>query len=320
MAINYDHGTNSISSTTGYLQLTSKNQIGWKNRIINGAMTVFQRGTTALTVTAGTTVPTVSTGYYNLDRWFIYSLGGNPTVAPIFSNTYVMQITGVAGITEIGVGQRIEAVNMYDLAGQTVTLSWYMSNSVLTTVNVTLSYPTISDTAGPIGTPTKTQIATTPITITSTLSRYAVIFNVPAAATTGLEVLFTVGAQTSGTWNITLVQLEVGSGATAFEFRPQGTEFSLCQRYLEQVPNQGVRGCGYAATAGLTTNYFTSPLQVQKRVAPSSPVTFSISNLTSVAMGTSAYSLVFAFTATAVGNFFWYTNAAAAMTLVNAEL
>jgi hypothetical protein len=44
-----------------------------------------------------------------------------------------------------------------------------------------------------------------------------------------------VGAQTSGTWTIGQAQLEKGSTATSFDYRPYGTEFMLCQRYYQVI-------------------------------------------------------------------------------------
>ena len=204
-----------------------------RNRIINGNMYIAQRATSA-TVTAGTGVPTASTGYPAVDRFFAYSTGANVTAAQVSgsnSNRNLFRITGVASVTAVGVGQRIEALNSYDLAGKTCTLSVDLANSLLTTVTWTANYATTTDTFGTIGTPTKTQIATGTFTVTSTLTRYSVNISVPAAATTGVEILLTVGAQTSGTWDIGNVQFEAGSAATPFERRQYGQELALCQRY-----------------------------------------------------------------------------------------
>jgi len=210
---------------------------GYKNRFINACMRVAQRATSA-TVTAGTGVPTSSTGYPCVDRWFVYSTGANVTAAQVAGSSTTqnrLQITGAASVTAVGVGQRIEANNSYDLNGQTVTLSVDMANSVLTSVTWTANYATTANTFGTIGTPTKTQIATGTFTITSTVTQYAVQIAIPAAATTGIEILFTVGAQTSGTWTIGNPQIELGASATAFDARPLGTELSLCQRYCQAV-------------------------------------------------------------------------------------
>jgi hypothetical protein len=223
-----------------------------RNRIINGNMYIAQRGTSA-TVTAGTTVPTASTGYPCVDRWFVYSTGANVTAAQVAgatNNKNLLQVTGAASVTAVGIGQRIEQLNSYDLAGQTCTLSVNIANSLLTTVTWTASYATTADTFGTIGTPTKTQIATGTFTVTSTLTQYTANIAVPAAATTGIEILFTVGAQISGTWQIGNAQLEVGTVATPFERRQFGQEVALCQRYFAKTFPLTV------APASNTSNYY----------------------------------------------------------------
>jgi len=223
-----------------------------RNRIINGNMYIAQRATSA-TVTAGTGVPTASTGYPAVDRFFAYSTGANVTAAQVSgsgSNRNLFRITGAASVTAVGVGQRIEAVNSYDLAGQTCTLSVDLANSLLTTVTWTANYATTTDTFGTISTPTTTQIATGTFTVTSTLTRYSVNISVPAAATTGVEILLTVGAQTSGTWDIGNVQFEAGTAATPFERRQFGQELYLCQRYYAaQSASQITRAYNYASVA-----------------------------------------------------------------------
>jgi hypothetical protein len=248
-----------------------------RNRIINGAMFVSQRATSA-TVTAGTGVPTASTGYPCVDRFFVYSTGANVTAAQVTSTgatPFLLRITGAASVTAIGVGQRIETNNSIDLAGQTCTLSVELANSLLTTVTWTASYANTTDTFGTIGTPTKTQIATGTFTVTSTLTRYSVNIAVPSAATTGIEILFTVGAQTSGTWDIDNVQLEVGTVATPFERRQFGQELALCQRYYEKSYNQ----TAVPGTAGGSGGYngviaFAKPVST---FAAESSVRFAVS-------------------------------------------
>jgi len=226
-----------------------------RNRLINGNMYIAQRATSA-TVTAGTAVPTASTGYPCVDRWYVYSTGANVTAAQVAgsgSNKNLLQITGAASVTAVGVGQRIEQLNSYDLAGQTATLSVNLANSVLTTVTWTANYATSADTFGTIGTPTKTQIATGTFTVTSTLTQYTTNISIPAAATTGIEILFTVGAQTSGTWTIGNVQLEAGSVATPYERQIYSDQLAQCQRYCYQILSNGASNGGAAGFVGVGT-------------------------------------------------------------------
>lgn len=223
----------SITFPDASVQSTGATGFGFKNRIINGNMALAQRGTSA-TVTAGTAVPTASTGYPCVDRFFVYSTGANVTAAQVAGSgatQYRLQITGAASVTAVGVGQRIEQMNSYDMAGSTATLSVDLANTALSTVTWTASYATTADTFGTIGTPTKTQIATGTFTVSSTVTNFSTQISIPAAATTGIEILFTVGAQTSGTFTVGNVQLTKGATVEAFDVRPVGTELALCQRY-----------------------------------------------------------------------------------------
>jgi hypothetical protein len=67
-----------------------------------------------------------------------------------------------------------------------------------------------------------------------------------SSATGATSVVGTNGA----TFYITGVQLEKGSTATSFDYRPYGTELTLCQRYFEKSQPQG------SAVAGGTAEYF----------------------------------------------------------------
>ena len=233
----------------------------FKNRIINGGFTIDQRNAGASqTITAAAALA------YTTDRWYAYCTGANVTGQQI-AGTYASsknryQFTGAASVTAIGLGQRIEASNSYDLANTTATLSCYISNSLLTSVTWTAYYATTTaDTFGSLASPTVTQIATGTFTVSSTRTQYTTNISIPSAATTGIQIVFSVGAQTSGTWIIDSVQLEKGSTATSFDYRPYGTELSLCQRYYEKSYDIGVvpatattaGSCGSSGLQGVTS-------------------------------------------------------------------
>jgi hypothetical protein len=263
--------TVSVVQVAGDAQITSINNgpiSGTRNRIINGGMAVDQRNAgAAQTFTAAAALA------YSVDRWYGYCTGANVTGQRVQGATvgqYRYQFTGAASVTGIGFGQRIEQLNSADLAGTTATLSVDLANSVLTSVTWTAYYATTADTFGTLASPTRTQIATGTFTVNSTVSRYSTPISIPSAATTGIEIVFTVGAQTSGTWTIGDVQLERGTVATPFERRSYGQEFALCQRYYEIVGAAGSSDIviGGIATAATQYAYVSFPFAVPKRAAP----------------------------------------------------
>ena len=192
---------------------------------------------------------------YSIDRFYGYCTGANVTgqrLAGTAPNEFFYKFTGAASVTAIGFGTRLEATNTMNLAGSTATLSVQLGNSLLTSVTWTAYYASTTDAFGTLASPTRTQIATGTFTVTSALTTYSAQISVPSAATTGIEIVFTVGAQTSGTWAIDNVQLEAGSTATDFERRPIGTELALCQRYYLKKAALTVNGLALAGNASVT--------------------------------------------------------------------
>lgn len=251
-----------------------------RNRIINGAMAVDQRNAGASqTITAGAALA------YTVDRWYGYCTGANVTgqrVTGAVANTYRYQFTGAASVTAIGFAQRIEALNCADLAGKTAALSVDLANSLLTTVTWTAYYANTADTFGTLASPTRTQFATGTFTVNSTVTRYSTNISVSASATTGIEIVFTVGAQTSGTWTIGNAQLEEGSIATPFERRSYGHELALCQRYLPAFNSASTAyyiGTAYATGTNAVNLYI--PFQVATRIPPTGATVSSAAHLTS---------------------------------------
>lgn len=261
----------------------------FRNKLINGAMGIDQRNAgAAQTITAAAALA------YTVDRWYGYCTGANVTgqrVAGTAPNQYNYRYTGAASVTKIGHAQRIEAANCQDLAGTTATLSVDLANSLLTTVTWTAWYANTADTFGTLASPTRTQIATGSFTVNSTLTRYSTNIAIGAAATTGIEIELSVGAQTSGTWTIGRAQLEAGSISTPFENRPIGTELMLCHRYLPCLIAPGYFATGLAYS---TTQWIGHvPFVAESRVAPtgitiSAASDFSVTNgsLASIAAAT----------------------------------
>jgi hypothetical protein len=85
------------------------------------------------------------------------------------------------------------------------------------------------------------------------------------SATGATSVVGTNGA----TLYITGVQLEKGSTATSFDYRPYGTELALCQRYyykMQSLTADAALGGGYAASS--TTGRHIIPFPVSMRTNP----------------------------------------------------
>ena len=250
------NGTNGLTFNDASTQATAATGFGFKNRILNGAMMVDQRN-----AAASQTFTAAGALAYSVDRWYGYCTGANVTGQQVAGSGAVQnryRFTGAASVTAVGFGQRIEQKNSYDLAGSTCTLSADLAiSATLTTVTWTAYYATTTaDTFGSLASPTVTQIATGTFTVSSTVTNFTTNISIPAAATTGIQILFTVGALTAGlTWTIGNVQLEKGSTATAFDYRPYGTELQLCQRYYWQGTGLEAYN-GTAATIALASSNF----------------------------------------------------------------
>lgn len=256
------------TATINGMTPTADSLQGFRNRIINGGMGIWQRGTSGFT----------TLGNYSSDRWFV---NAGTSLSAVSRSTDVpagFQFSiSVAGTNVVQLLQRVESLNCFDLAGQDVTISFWAkqtSGAGSSSLFLQLFHPNATDNYA--GT---TQIGSNQFfTGTSGWVQYSVTFsNIPAGAANGLQV--TIGANTAGaaTFLIAGVQLEAGSVATPFERRPYGTELALCQRYAFQLnnqtgSNQSARyGFGVANAAAQMQSFVIHP--VTMRTIPSVTVT-----------------------------------------------
>ena len=83
-------------------------------------------------------------------------------------------------------------------------------------------------------------------------------FNGGAYGSSPLAVTgITAGSNTTiefNTGTVSYPQLEVGTNATSFEYRPYGTELNLCERYYE-LSNGAYSGTGYGGYGGSGVSY-----------------------------------------------------------------
>jgi hypothetical protein len=280
--------------------------MGFRNRIINGAMVIDQRNDGA------SVTPNQS---YTLDRWLYENTQtGKVTiqqnagaVTPPTGFTNYLGVTSTSAYSVLSsdtflVTTRIEGYNIADLAFGTasvsaITLSFWVRSSLTGTfggsfgnVNATrcfaFSYTinaantweqkTVSiagDTSGTWNTTTGRGLGVTfglgsGSTYTGTAGSWQSA-NLVQPTSTG-SVVGTNGA----TWYITGVQLEKGSTATAFDYRDFGRELILCQRYYwKWFP--GNQNPAYVGGCSDGSNFFANFAHpVSMRAAP----TFGTSN------------------------------------------
>jgi hypothetical protein len=240
--------------TTASTSAITSGLTGFRNRIINGDMRIWQRDTS---FSVGLTSFT-----YTADRFKAYSGNTSTTVSRStsvptgFQYSYKLQRpSGNTGTNTILATQIIETANCYDLAGQSVTLSFWVrsgANYSGTNLTVTVNTGTVADEGGnPFAfTGLATPISNTTYTPTATWSKVTFTGTVASNVLEAAVAIQFVGTGTAGADDsiyITGVQLEAGSTATDFERRPIGTETMLCQRYYEKSYNM-------ASIPGASTN------------------------------------------------------------------
>jgi hypothetical protein len=247
--------------------VNSQNTFGFKNRIINGAMVIDQRGGTITVNTAVTT--------YGIDRWAgagrasagVYTFR-QTTNAPVgFTNALFVDVTTADASLAVddlyAIQQRIEGYNIADLGwgtanAKTVTLSFWVRSNLTGTFGGSItnsafnrSYP-FSYTISSADTWEQKTITIAGDTTGTWLTDNGVgmrvywglgigsNYNGTVNTWAGAGYISVTGANnvmssTGNDFYITGVQLEKGSTATSFDYRPYGTELALCQRYYQKA-------------------------------------------------------------------------------------
>jgi len=260
------YGTVNVDAMTTSDGYTSAGTYGFKNRIINGAMVINQRafsGTPNNDYTLDRwTVSNSQTGKFTVSQSSTASVGFINSLLATSSSAYTVGSTEVFLLTQF-----IEGLNISDLAwgtanAKTVTLSFQVYSSLTGTFGGSLTN-SAADYSYPFSysIPTANTWTTISVTIAGPTSGTWLTTN-----GVGIRLSFSLGSgstksSTAGSWAsggyysatgatsvvgtngatfyITGVQLEKGSTATSFDYRPYGTELVLCQRYYEMSFNQG---------------------------------------------------------------------------------
>jgi len=255
---------------------TPTTQTGFRNRIINGDFRIDQRNNGALKNNSSPNTALATT--FGADRWLVSEQVTGTGFSQRASDgtgadKYYLSISRPSSLNALIIAQRIEAINSYDLAGKTVTLSFRAAIlGGYTSLSWKASYANTTDSFGSFSSPTKTQIATGNVTVGSSFNSYSATFTVPSAATTGIEISFynTNISIDATTLRISNVQLELGSVATPFEQRPIGTELALCQRYYQNIvtPNATTDFNGLMVRESTTQAQASVYLPVSMRITP----------------------------------------------------
>ena len=298
------NGTSGIVFNDASTQNTSAFTGGFafRNRIINGAMVVNQRASGTLTLSGSDQYPidrfiaskdssAVCTAQQNtasLPAGFGYGLLWTTTTGAASSSSQDCIVT-----------HKVEGYNWADLNfgsanAQTFTISFWIKSSITGTYGISLSNSAAS----------RAYMATYSVNSANTWEYKTVTVAGDTTGTwlttngIGLRILFDLGSgsarsisassvwgssygtgltggikiseTTGATWQVTGVQLEKGSTATSFDYRPYGTELALCQRYFQQL----VRGAttnvlGTATWFSATRADGIAFLPVSMRASPS---------------------------------------------------
>jgi hypothetical protein len=274
MSVTY--GGDSITFADG--SVNASGFIGHRNRIINGAMVIDQRNA-GVSATPSTNTYTVDRWQYqsNLASKFQIGQNLNSITAPTGFTKYLGFQTAAAVSVAAGdyhaFVQVIEGYNVADFgwgtaSASTVTLSFWVRSSLTGTFGGTLQGISGTYRSYPFTYTISTANTWTYITVTVPGDTSAPSGGWLTNNGMGLNVWFGLGCGTTysgaaGSWSsnnyltttgatsvvgtsgatfyITGVQLERGSTASSFEYRPYGTELALCQRYyLKLGPGNNV--------------------------------------------------------------------------------
>ena len=270
------------AATTGLQWQTPVQQ----NPVLNSAFQVWQRGT-SVSIAAATSLA------YSADRW-VTTTGANQAITisrQATSDTtnlpniqYALRFqrnSGQTGTTVMNFGQPFETINSIPFAGKTVTLSFYArAGANYSAASSALGASVTTGTGTDQNWLTSYTGATYPVggtpTLTTTWQRFSYTGTIAATATELTPYFYFTPVGTAGTndyYEVTGVQLEVGSVATpfhTFSTTLQG-ELQACQRYYfrDVVVQTNTAGFAVGYMDSATNFRFVLPMPVTMRGAPS---------------------------------------------------
>ncbi len=269
------------AATKSYVDTTNH---GYKNWIQNPQFAIWQRHNTF-----------TDTGNFCADRWVFVRTGGAVTLTK--NELYGTQPTvGTSSLWfnidtkptgECYIYQNLHDDALFTLTQKPITLSFWVFSSVATDqtpVNVTVKQ--YFGDGGGASADVDTTVGSYTITQVGVFEKKTFTFTPPSVVgkTLGTDPIFQVKialplqhiTPATGSIHIAGVQMEIGSVATPFEFRPLGLEMQLCQRYFQksydynEVPgtaSSGTRMWTFPATATMFTQTIF-PYHIEMRKIP----------------------------------------------------
>lgn len=321
-------GSLSVPAESGTVVTTASPSLGRRNIIINGAMQVAQRGTSAASTGWG------QQAYRTVDRWqtqFNASTTtgtatqeqitdqsttiGHPYYTRFTVDTAQTTVDSTARFTlkQVIENSVFNHLNWGTSAAKDLTLSFWVRSNITGTFSTAFRWHDSTGTVSSytseytISTANTWEYKTISIPAPSLSTTAYSEFNVEAAQLrfslmTGSTQAGTVDAwqtpantwgssnqtnlfATSGnTFDITGVQLEVGSVATPFEHRSYGEELALCQRYYQQYDYTAVYQTVLAPTFNISTSdafgtfFFAVPMRVTPSFSTNGAGNFRLNN------------------------------------------
>jgi len=272
------------SSTSTGLRYQATMAAG-RNAVINGGMDIWQRGTSVAVA--------ASTVAYTADRLSISTAASQAsTVSRQATNdttnlpniqycARVQRNSGQTGTGTMYVGNSIETINSIPFTGKAVTVSFYARkgadySATSSALNLYLWNGTGTDQNVNTGYTGANVVASVTATLTTTWQRFSFTGTVPTNSTElalQYQSVPTGTASTNDYYEITGVQLEIGSVATAFS-RTGGTiagELVACQRYYWRMGGKNAyEPLAEGNTTGTTAGYAAVKSPVTMRIVPSS--------------------------------------------------
>lgn len=289
---------------------------GFRNAVINGDMAIWQRGTVFTPTVAGTST-------YCADRWHAIRAVNNYTVSRQSAGLTGFQFSirqqrtaSTSDVNAMSLSQSFLSVNSYRFQGKNVSISFwarcganFSASGSGIAVSVSSGTGIDQNSNNGSGLTGVVNLISTSATLTTSWQRFT--FSSGSAAGSSIsQIACAFGFTPSGTagandwYEITGVQVEEGTTATAFEYVPFETQLRICQQYFEKSfqygsPVQTAAGqYGFASpqiVGASSTCFYSVPFKVRKRTTTPTITLYNPTNATAQARN---YVIAADFTAT----------------------